>query len=99
MSLTDAYRSLYEALSHGGLANNAAVEFIELDSEDYQDKEFIEKLKSADGILVPGGFGQRGIEGKLSVIKHARENKIPFLAFAWVCSVQLSNIPEMCLVG
>lgn len=78
MSLTDAYRSLYEALSHGGLANNAAVEFIELDSEDYQDKEFIEKLKSADGILVPGGFGQRGIEGKLSVIKHARENKIPF---------------------
>jgi CTP synthase len=78
MSLTDAYRSLYEALSHGGLANKARVEFVELDSEDFTKEEFKQALNSVDGVLVPGGFGQRGIEGKLWVIQQARENQIPF---------------------
>ena len=78
MSLTDAYRSLYEALSHGGLANKVRVEFVELDSENFGQEEFKQSLTGVDGVLVPGGFGQRGIEGKLWVIRQARENKIPF---------------------
>ena len=78
MSLTDAYRSLYEALSHGGLANKVRVEFVELDSENFGQEEFKQALTGVDGVLVPGGFGQRGIEGKLWVIQQARENKIPF---------------------
>jgi CTP synthase len=78
MSLTDAYRSLYEALSHGGLANRVRVEFVELDSENFGQEEFKQSLTGVDGVLVPGGFGQRGIEGKLWVIQQARVNQIPF---------------------
>ncbi|MCX5782487.1 MAG: CTP synthase [Elusimicrobia bacterium] len=73
--LKDAYKSIWEALKHGGVANETSVEVRYLDVE----KEGIEEdLASVDGILVPGGFGDRGIEGKIRAIKYARENKIPF---------------------
>ncbi len=77
--LEDAYKSLSEALIHGGLANKTRVETVWFDSEDFEKKSKTESLNKFDGILIPGGFGKRGTEGKINVIKFARETKIPFL--------------------
>ncbi|TGJ99128.1 CTP synthase [Leptospira semungkisensis] len=78
ISLHDAYRSVYESLSHGGIANEANVEFIKVDPEKLDKTNVKDVLKSADGILVPGGFGDRGIEGKIAAIQYARTKGIPF---------------------
>jgi CTP synthase len=78
ITLHDAYRSLYEALTHGGFPRRILVELIKIDSEQVQADNYRELLKDAQGILVPGGFGERGIEGKLLAIRHARESKIPY---------------------
>jgi CTP synthase len=78
MALHDAYRSLYEALTHGGFARKILVEYIKIDSEKLEPENYLELLKDAQGILVPGGFGERGVEGKLLAIRHARERKIPY---------------------
>lgn len=75
-SLLDCYKSLAEALSHGGIANNVRVNMKWIDAEALE--KDMEPLKGVDAILVPGGFGERGTEGKLAAIKYARENKIPF---------------------
>jgi CTP synthase len=70
---------LIEALAHGGIANDLKVEIIWIDSEDFEKgKKPLNFLKEMDGILVPGGFGERGKEGKIKAIKFVRENKIPF---------------------
>ena len=69
---------MHEALLHGGFANNIAVNLEYVNSEEIDDAHVAEKLKGLDGILVPGGFGTRGVEGKITTIKYARENKIPF---------------------
>ncbi len=74
----DAYKSIYEALKHGGISNDAKVELKKIDAEDVQGQGGEKHLKDLNGILVPGGFGDRGIEGKIKAIKYARENKIPF---------------------
>jgi CTP synthase len=79
ISLQDAYKSIYEALAHAGIANDAKVEVKKVDSEDIETQGAEKLLKSVEGILVPGGFGYRGIEGKIKAIKFARENGIPFL--------------------
>ncbi len=79
IALQDAYKSIYESLAHAGIFNDTKVEIKKIDSEDIQ-KEGPEKfLSDVSGILVPGGFGYRGIEGKIKAIRFARENKIPFL--------------------
>lgn len=79
ISLRDSYKSIYEALTHGGIANNVRVNIRMIEAEDIE-KESAEKyLARVDGILVPGGFGDRGVDGKISTVKYARENKIPFL--------------------
>ncbi len=78
ITLQDAYKSIYEALIHGGIANNARVEILRLDSEKVSREETRELLREVSGILVPGGFGYRGIEGKIRAVKYARENGIPF---------------------
>ncbi|MFN3604010.1 MAG: CTP synthase [Leptonema sp. (in: bacteria)] len=78
ISLNDAYRSVYESLFHGGIANKVEIELIKIDPEDLEKTKDISILKSAQGVLVPGGFGNRGIEGKLIAIEYARKNKIPF---------------------
>jgi len=78
VDLTEAYKSLHEALVHGGVANNVKVELEYVNSEKVTVKNVEKKLKGLDGILVPGGFGSRGVEGKILSIKYARENKIPF---------------------
>jgi len=75
----DAYLSVAEALKHGGLYNDAEVNITWVDAESVTEENAAELLKSANGILVPGGFGDRGVEGKIEVIKYARENNIPFL--------------------
>jgi CTP synthase len=81
ISLQDAYRSVYEAITHGAGENEVELEIIKIDSEELEPmkKGQIEALlKNADGILVPGGFGTRGIEGKIAAINYARIKKIPF---------------------
>ena len=77
--LQDAYKSIYEALIHGGIDNYAEVRIIRADSEEISKKGASKVLGDAAGILVPGGFGHRGIEGKVKAIRYAREKKIPFL--------------------
>lgn len=79
VSLRDAYISVAEALYHAGFANDAQVDIKWIHSEDVTEDNVDELLKGSDGILVPGGFGDRGIEGKIIATRYAREQKIPFL--------------------
>ena len=78
INLQDSYKSLHEALVHGGFANNASVNLLYIDSEEVEKTGPAAMLKGIDAILVPGGFGSRGIEGKISAIQYAREKNIPF---------------------
>jgi CTP synthase len=78
VDLTESYKSLNEALYHGGIANNCEVNLIFVDSEKIIDGNCSQLLANADGILVPGGFGTRGIEGKICSANYARVNKIPY---------------------
>ena len=79
IQLHDAYISVVEALKHGGIASRAVVHIKWVDSELVTDENAAEMLADADGILVPGGFGDRGTEGKISAIRYAREHGVPFL--------------------
>jgi len=78
VELHDAYISVIEALSHGGLYNDAEVIVRWINAEDVEKNNVDEILKGIDGVLVPGGFGDRGVEGKIETIRWARENKVPF---------------------
>jgi CTP synthase len=78
VDLTDSYKSLNEALVHGGIANDSRVNITFVDSETIDDQSCSQLLVDADGILVPGGFGARGVEGKICATKYARVSKIPF---------------------
>ena len=78
VSLHDAYLSVVEALSHGGIENDVKVDIRWVDSELVHDMNAPDLLGGCDGILVPGGFGDRGIEGKISAVRYAREHKVPF---------------------
>jgi len=79
MGLTDAYISVYEALRHGAIANQAEVTIAWVDAEEIEKHGAETMLTHCDGILVPGGFGDRGIEGKIAAIRYAREHHVPFL--------------------
>ena len=78
-SLRDAYKSIYEALTHGGIQNDMKVNIRMVEAEDLEEKGCETVLKGVNGILLPGGFGNRGVLGKLIAARYARENKIPFL--------------------
>ena len=78
VELTESYKSLHEALVHGGIANDAKVELKYISAEDLEKGDPKKLLSNCDGILVPGGFGSRGMEGKIRAITYARENKVPF---------------------
>ncbi len=78
VELTDSYKSLNEALIHGGIANRVRVELVFIDSESLEGSGYPEQLFEVDAILVPGGFGKRGIEGMIRAIEFARGRKIPF---------------------
>jgi len=83
VDLIDSYKSINEALSHGGITNDCAVEIIHLDSEEVESTGLPAEVKHADGILVPMGFGERGTEGKILTVQYARENDIPFLGICY----------------
>jgi CTP synthase len=76
--MKDAYKSLTEALVHGGIANRVAVNIKWLDAEEFEDSDIAERLEPMHGILVPGGFGERGSEGKIASVRFARERGVPF---------------------
>jgi CTP synthase len=79
ITLQDAYKSIYEALVHGAIANDTKLIVKKIDSEDIEKNGVDKYLKNTNGVLIPGGFGYRGIEGKIKAIQYARENRIPFL--------------------
>lgn len=79
LELKESYKSLLEALTHSAAWENTAIEYLWIDSENLSRENVTQKLKNADGILVPGGFGERGIEGKLIAIEFARKNECVFL--------------------
>jgi CTP synthase len=90
VNLKDSYKSLAEALVHGGIANNSRVHLKWVDSEDVEAHGAERYLSEVDGILVPGGFGSRGIEGKIVAVRYAREKKIPY--FGICLGMQLAVI-------
>ncbi|MDE2680980.1 MAG: CTP synthase [Verrucomicrobiota bacterium] len=79
IELQDAYKSVYEAVTHAGGANDCAVEIVRVDSEDIEKNGGLAHLEGLSGVLVPGGFGERGVEGKILAAKYARENGLPYL--------------------
>jgi CTP synthase len=88
--LKDSYKSLHEALVHAGLANDVAVHLEYIDSEQLEQGSPAKLVSGLDGILVPGGFGDRGVEGKIQAIRYARENNVPF--FGICLGMQLAAI-------
>ncbi|MEZ5275369.1 MAG: CTP synthase [Opitutaceae bacterium] len=78
IELQDAYKSVYESLTHGGIANDCAVKIVRIDAEALEEENGGERFKGLDGILVPGGFGDRGTEGKIAAARYAREKKVPY---------------------
>jgi len=90
VDLKESYKSLSEALTHGGLANDAKVELVYIDSEELEKGHGFDQLDVVNGILVPGGFGERGIEGKIKAIEYARTKKKPF--FGICLGMQLAVI-------
>lgn len=79
IELQDAYKSVYEAISHGGIANDCGVEIEKVDAEEIEKHGADKVLKGLGGLLVPGGFGERGIEGKILAAHYARERRVPYL--------------------
>ena len=108
VSLKDSYKSLNEALGHGGIANQVRVNLLFIDSEDLEKEGIGEKFEKADGILVPGGFGNRGIDGKLEAIQYARTHRIPYFGICLgmqllvveyarnVCRLEEAHSTEFC---
>jgi len=82
-SLLDSYKSLAEALTHGGIANGVKVELDWIDSEIFENEDAVHHLEGVHGILVPGGFGERGSEGKVAAVTFAREHQIPYFGICF----------------
>jgi CTP synthase len=82
-SLLDSYKSLAEALTHGGIANGVKVELDWIDSEIFESEDTVHHLDGVHGILVPGGFGERGAEGKISAVTFARERQVPYFGICF----------------
>jgi CTP synthase len=90
IDLKESYKSLNEAIVHGGIANNTKVDLTWIDSESLNSSNVEATLRAVDGILVPGGFGERGSEGKIAAIEFARENDVPFFGICF--GMQLAAI-------
>ncbi|MDD3371577.1 MAG: CTP synthase, partial [Alphaproteobacteria bacterium] len=96
-TMLDSYKSLAEALTHGGVANNVRVNIKWLDSQVFESADTLHHLEGVDGILVPGGFGERGTEGKIRAAQFARENKIPYFGICF--GMQLAVIEAVRNLG
>jgi CTP synthase len=83
INLLDSYKSLAEALAHGGIANRVRVRLEWVDSQVFETPDAVRQLEDVHGILVPGGFGERGTEGKIAAVRFARERKIPFFGICF----------------
>jgi CTP synthase len=99
--LLDSYKSLAEALAHGGIANRVRVQLDWVDSQIFEAPDAVARLEDVHGILVPGGFGERGTEGKIAAVQFARERKIPFFGICFgmqmaviECARNLAGLPE-----
>ncbi len=99
-NLLDSYKSLAEALAHGGIANKVKVRLEWVDSEVFEQPDRVEQLEGVHGILVPGGFGERGTQGKIAAVRFAREHKVPFLGICFgmqmaviECARNLAGLP------
>jgi CTP synthase len=90
VDLKESYKSLSEAIQHGGIAHDSKVNIVYVNAEELSSKNVASHLKKLDGILVPGGFGERGVEGKITAIRYAREHRIPF--FGICLGMQLASI-------
>lgn len=90
IELQDAYKSIYESLTHAGAHHSVKVDVVRIDSKDLEDSSAQEVIGEIDGILIPGGFGDRGTEGKILAAQYARENKIPF--FGICLGMQIASI-------
>lgn len=90
VALPDAFLSVVESLTHGGIRENTGVDIKWIAADDLSDENAAEALSEVDGILVPGGFGVRGIEGKIAAVRYARENKVPF--FGICMGLQVASI-------
>lgn len=95
VALPDAYISVMESLRHAGFENESHVEIKLINSEEVTPETADELLHDCDGILVPGGFGDRGIEGKIEAVRYAREHKSPISVFVLVCTWLRSNLHVM----
>jgi len=96
IELQDAYKSVYESLTHGGIANDCGVNLVKLDSEDIEAHGPDKYLHNLDGILVPGGFGNRGIEGKIATAKYARENNLPYFGLCLGMQIAVIEFARNC---
>ena len=101
INLLDSYKSLAEALAHGGIANRVRVKLDWVDSQVFEQPDTVTKLEDVHGILVPGGFGERGTEGKIAAVRFARERKIPFFGICFgmqmaviECARNLAGLPD-----
>ena len=90
MGVRDSYKSLYEALTHAGIEHESAVEIVGIDSEQLESGNSAQMLSGLDGVVVPGGFGDRGVDGKIEAIRYCRENNLPF--FGICLGMQLATI-------
>jgi CTP synthase len=93
----DAYKSISEAFIHAGAENNVKVNTTFISAELFEEKSAESLLKDFDGLLVPGGFGERGIEGKILATQYARENKIPFFGICLGLQLSSSGIFKECM--
>ena len=95
--LFDAYKSLNEALVHGGIANNVRVNLHWIDAEEFAHSDQTDRLHGMNAVLVPGGFGERGAEGKIAAVTYAREKALPFLGICF--GMQLACVEAARRIG
>ncbi|HET9018033.1 MAG TPA: gamma-glutamyl-gamma-aminobutyrate hydrolase family protein, partial [Acetobacteraceae bacterium] len=100
-NLLDSYKSLSEALTHGGIANRVRVTLDWMDSEIFEQPDAVARLEGVHGILVPGGFGERGTPGKIEAVRFARERRVPFFGICFgmqmaviECARHLAGLPH-----
>ncbi len=100
-NLLDSYKSLGEAMTHGGIKNRVRVELDWMDSQIFEQPDAVSRLDGVHGILVPGGFGERGTEGKIAAVRFARERRVPFLGICFgmqmaviECARNLAGLPD-----